>query len=69
MAGGAFFDSGFLANHSHSTTAGDGGQLSNPTIIGVMTEDGPATSAKNVPTLQQAQMLALAAAASSDGGS
>lgn len=51
---------GTLRNHNHSTTPGDGGQLSSPTIAGVASQTGTASSATNITTV--ADSLALDAA-------
>jgi hypothetical protein len=47
MSGG-FFDSGLLTNHDHTNTPGDGGQLSNLSVLGTLSSTGLITAGGGV---------------------
>lgn len=50
---------GVITPHNHSSTAGDGGQLSNPTITGVVTVTAEPSANLQLSTLEVAAGLSL----------
>lgn len=52
---------GALRNHGHSSTSGDGGQITNLVITGTMTA-AAATASTNLPTLAQSMTITQALA-------
>lgn len=50
---------GETAIHNHTSTAGDGGQLSNPTITGVVTVTTEATANLQLATVEHQMAMAL----------
>jgi hypothetical protein len=54
----AYYGGGLKA-HNHTTTAGDGGQLNNPSVSGNITVSSDADTALELVTFQQAQVWGL----------